>query len=220
MALVVDQPASGARLLLHIAREARVPVAYVPGCSCAGAADLYAAAAAKTDPKGRLGGWPTTPAATLTASPGSRSQTICSQDCESSTVVTWTWRLTPAVPPTGSATGWWQSPRLSSGPWAGSSTSPVSRTCSSATQHPPCCTRPAKATLVAAWRSGRPDGQQDHRTCARRPRRPDPHPVGRTHPGARSSANWPGTWNGTLRSAPSWRSRSRRSSSRTLSARS
>ena len=49
-ALVVDQPASGAQLLLALARDAGVPVAYVTGLQMRRAADLYAGAA-KTDPR-------------------------------------------------------------------------------------------------------------------------------------------------------------------------
>lgn len=49
-ALIVDQPASGAQLLLAAAREVGVPVAYVTGLQMRRAADLYAGAA-KTDPK-------------------------------------------------------------------------------------------------------------------------------------------------------------------------
>jgi transposase len=50
VALVVDQPASGAQLLLAAARAAGVPVAYVTGLQMRRAADLYAGAA-KTDPR-------------------------------------------------------------------------------------------------------------------------------------------------------------------------
>jgi transposase len=50
VALVVDQPASGAQLLLAVARDRRVPVAYVTGLQMRRAADLYAGAA-KTDPR-------------------------------------------------------------------------------------------------------------------------------------------------------------------------
>jgi Transposase len=50
VALVVDQPASGAQLLLAVARRAGVPVAYVTGLQMRRAADLYAGAA-KTDPR-------------------------------------------------------------------------------------------------------------------------------------------------------------------------
>jgi transposase len=46
----VDQPASGAQLLLVLARRAGVPVAYVTGLQMRRAADLYAGAA-KTDPR-------------------------------------------------------------------------------------------------------------------------------------------------------------------------
>ena len=48
-ALVVDQPASGAQLLLVLAQTAGMPVAYVTGLQMRRAADLYAGAA-KTDP--------------------------------------------------------------------------------------------------------------------------------------------------------------------------
>ena len=48
--LVVDQPASGAQLLLALARARGVPVAYVTGLAMRRAADLYAGAA-KTDPR-------------------------------------------------------------------------------------------------------------------------------------------------------------------------
>lgn len=47
--LVVDQPASGAQLLLSLAAANRVPVAYVTGLQMRRAADLYAGSA-KTDP--------------------------------------------------------------------------------------------------------------------------------------------------------------------------
>jgi transposase len=50
VALVVDQPASGAQLLLTVARDRGVPVAYVTGLQMRRAADLYAGAA-KTDPR-------------------------------------------------------------------------------------------------------------------------------------------------------------------------
>jgi transposase len=50
VALVVDQPASGAQLLLVLARDAAVPVAYVTGLQMRRAADLYAGSA-KTDPR-------------------------------------------------------------------------------------------------------------------------------------------------------------------------
>jgi transposase len=50
VALVVDQPASGAQLLLAVARDRGVPVAYVTGLQMRRAADLYAGAA-KTDPR-------------------------------------------------------------------------------------------------------------------------------------------------------------------------
>lgn len=50
VALVVDQPASGAQLLLAVARDAQVPVAYVTGLQMRRAAELYAGAA-KTDPR-------------------------------------------------------------------------------------------------------------------------------------------------------------------------
>ncbi|MCB1004116.1 MAG: IS110 family transposase [Acidimicrobiales bacterium] len=50
VALVVDQPASGAQLLLALARDAGVPVAYVTGLQMRRAADLYAGSA-KTDPR-------------------------------------------------------------------------------------------------------------------------------------------------------------------------
>lgn len=46
---VVDQPASGAQLLLSLATTHSVPVAYVTGLQMRRAADLYAGAA-KTDP--------------------------------------------------------------------------------------------------------------------------------------------------------------------------
>lgn len=48
--LVVDQPASGAQLLLRLATDAGVPVAYVTGLQMRRAADLYAGSA-KTDPR-------------------------------------------------------------------------------------------------------------------------------------------------------------------------
>jgi transposase len=48
--LVVDQPASGAQLLLALARARGVPVAYVTGLAMRRAADLYAGSA-KTDPR-------------------------------------------------------------------------------------------------------------------------------------------------------------------------
>ena len=47
---MVDQPASGAQLLLALARDAGVPVAYVTGLQMRRAADLYAGSA-KTDPR-------------------------------------------------------------------------------------------------------------------------------------------------------------------------
>jgi transposase len=50
VALVVDQPASGAQLLLALATTAGVPVAYVTGLQMRRAADLYAGGA-KTDPR-------------------------------------------------------------------------------------------------------------------------------------------------------------------------
>ena len=50
VALVIDQPASGAQLLLAVARGAGVPVAYVTGLQMRRAADLYAGSA-KTDPR-------------------------------------------------------------------------------------------------------------------------------------------------------------------------
>lgn len=50
VALVVDQPASGAQLLLAVARGRGVPVAYVTGLQMRRAADLYAGSA-KTDPR-------------------------------------------------------------------------------------------------------------------------------------------------------------------------
>lgn len=50
VALVVDQPASGAQLLLALARDHEVPVAYVTGLQMRRAADLYAGSA-KTDPR-------------------------------------------------------------------------------------------------------------------------------------------------------------------------
>jgi hypothetical protein len=50
VALVVDQPASGAQLLLAAARSAGVPVASVTGLQMRRAADLYAGAAT-TDPR-------------------------------------------------------------------------------------------------------------------------------------------------------------------------
>jgi transposase len=50
VALVVDQPASGAQLLLAVARDRGVPVAYVTGLQMRRAADLYAGSA-KTDPR-------------------------------------------------------------------------------------------------------------------------------------------------------------------------
>jgi len=50
VALVVDQPASGAQLLLAVARARGVPVAYVTGLQMRRAADLYAGSA-KTDPR-------------------------------------------------------------------------------------------------------------------------------------------------------------------------
>jgi transposase len=50
VALVIDQPASGAQLLLAVARSAGVPVAYVTGLQMRRAADLYAGSA-KTDPR-------------------------------------------------------------------------------------------------------------------------------------------------------------------------
>lgn len=49
-ALIVDQPASGAQLLLAVAAQRRVPVAYVTGLQMRRAADLYAGSA-KTDPR-------------------------------------------------------------------------------------------------------------------------------------------------------------------------
>lgn len=48
--LVVDQPASGAQLLLAVARSRDVPVAYVTGLAMRRAAELYAGSA-KTDPR-------------------------------------------------------------------------------------------------------------------------------------------------------------------------
>jgi transposase len=48
--LVIDQPSSMAQLLLTVAREAAVPVAYVTGLQMRRAADLYAGSA-KTDPR-------------------------------------------------------------------------------------------------------------------------------------------------------------------------
>ena len=50
VALVVDQPASGAQLLLAVSRDRGVPVAYVTGLQMRRAADLYAGQA-KTDPR-------------------------------------------------------------------------------------------------------------------------------------------------------------------------
>jgi transposase len=50
VALVVDQPASGAQLLLALAHRHDVPVAYVTGLQMRRAADLYAGSA-KTDPR-------------------------------------------------------------------------------------------------------------------------------------------------------------------------
>jgi transposase len=52
-ALVIDQPASGAQLLLSIAARRDVPVAYVTGLQMRRAADLYAGKA-KTDPRDAL----------------------------------------------------------------------------------------------------------------------------------------------------------------------
>lgn len=49
-ALIVDQPASGAQLLVAIAAARGVPVAYVTGLQMRRAADLYAGSA-KTDPR-------------------------------------------------------------------------------------------------------------------------------------------------------------------------
>ncbi len=48
--LVIDQPSSMAQLLLTVARELEVPVAYVTGLQMRRAADLYAGSA-KTDPR-------------------------------------------------------------------------------------------------------------------------------------------------------------------------
>jgi transposase len=53
VALVVDQPASGAQLLLAVARDRGVPVAYVTGLQMRRAADLYTGSA-KTDPRDAL----------------------------------------------------------------------------------------------------------------------------------------------------------------------
>jgi transposase len=50
LAVVVDQPASGAQLLLTVARSRGVPVAYVTGLQMRRAAELYAGSA-KTDPR-------------------------------------------------------------------------------------------------------------------------------------------------------------------------
>ena len=86
VALVVDQPASGAQLLLALARDHEVPVAYVTGLQMRRAADLYAGSA-KTDPRdawvladyagqsptpGPLGSPPSPPAATPTGWYGCR----------------------------------------------------------------------------------------------------------------------------------------------------
>lgn len=49
ISVVVDQPASGAQLLLRLAADAGIPVAYVTGLAMRRAAQLYAGAA-KTDP--------------------------------------------------------------------------------------------------------------------------------------------------------------------------
>ncbi len=50
VALVIDMTASGAQLLLAVARKRKVPVAYVTGLQMRRAADLYAGTA-KTDPR-------------------------------------------------------------------------------------------------------------------------------------------------------------------------
>jgi transposase len=50
VALVIDMPSSAAQLLLTVARDLEVPVAYVTGLQMRRAADLYAGAA-KTDPR-------------------------------------------------------------------------------------------------------------------------------------------------------------------------
>jgi Transposase len=50
IALVIDMPSSAAQLLLMVARDYEVPVAYVTGLQMRRAADLYAGAA-KTDPR-------------------------------------------------------------------------------------------------------------------------------------------------------------------------
>jgi transposase len=50
VALVIDMPSSAAQLLLTVARDLGVPVAYVTGLQMRRAADLYAGAA-KTDPR-------------------------------------------------------------------------------------------------------------------------------------------------------------------------
>ncbi len=50
VALVIDMPSSAAQLLLAVARQCEVPVAYVTGLQMRRAAELYAGAA-KTDPR-------------------------------------------------------------------------------------------------------------------------------------------------------------------------
>jgi hypothetical protein len=54
--LVIDMPSSAAQLLLTVARDLEVPVAYVTGLQMRRAADLYAGAAI----------WPKTPTARAT----------------------------------------------------------------------------------------------------------------------------------------------------------
>jgi hypothetical protein len=50
VAIVIDNPASNAQLLLAVAAEHQVPVAYVTGLQMRRAADLYTGSA-KTDPR-------------------------------------------------------------------------------------------------------------------------------------------------------------------------
>jgi hypothetical protein len=198
VALVVDQPASGAQLLLAVARDGGVPVAYVTGLQMRRAADLYAGSA-KTDPRDA---WVLAEFARRNAD---RLAWLSVSDelltsFVSSTAATSIWPPTPTGSPTGAGMPWSRSPRRWSGPWVTGSDTPVSGICWPAGATPTALRRAGcTATrwlhcdaLAALRRAGctatrwpvpcppayRPPvataGRQGHRRGLRGPRRPDP----------------------------------------------
>lgn len=76
VAVVVDMTASGAQLLLAVAAERAVPVAYVTGLQMRRPADLYAGTA-KTDPRDALMKWPTPAALAAAGRPPRKSLDCC-----------------------------------------------------------------------------------------------------------------------------------------------